>query len=218
MKSVKYTIIILIALLIAVPALLTFLITYIPSLPQPSLGATQKIDEWENLSQSFTEKNNNLAEVALTLKNPDFKNKQDIIFNLYDSTGHLLRTTTRNGSSIIDGDFVKFQFAPIADSANQSYTFTLSAPRVNINDALESYISPQNTPGGVMKVNDKVATGSASFATFYRIPNRFFVLKSVLQGVVQKLLADSTFAIIYILLILSCAGYLLKDLLKNRRR
>lgn len=215
MQPIKITLLILILLLVIIPAVLTFGITYIPSLPQPSLVATQKIDERETLSQTFVEKNNNLAEVAITLKNPDFKNKQDIILSLYDNTGALLRTVTRNGSSVTDGDFVKFQFAPITNSANQSYTFTLTAPKVDINNALESYTSPDSVPGEVMKIDDKVATGSASFATFYRIPNRLFVLRTVVVGVLNKFFGDPIFAGFYILIVVGCLVYLGKDFLRR---
>src|SRR3989344_2402343 len=84
---------------IFLPVISTFAIRLIPSGIQPSLENTQKIYQDLTLSQSFVSLKDNLAGIGVSIKNPNFANKKDVTFNIYDKDNNLIRSVILNGKN-----------------------------------------------------------------------------------------------------------------------
>ena len=77
-------------------------IKMVPANDQPGYGSKGSVSIYgqRDFTQYFVSKNKNLVAIGTTIKNPNLKNKKDIIFNLYDDSDNLIRTTTLNGFNI----------------------------------------------------------------------------------------------------------------------
>lgn len=209
-KLVILTIIFVLILVIALPIGLTFGIKFIPGGKQPSLGNTKSIYEQFTLSQSFISPKDNLAGIGVSIKNPNFANKKDAFVNIYDSANRVIRLITLNGQNIADGKFVKIFFEPIEDSSGKKFTWSISSPTSNFNDALQIFLT-NNKPDWSLefKVGDKLTDESLSYMTLHKRKNLTEVVTQVFSGWMNKLMGDFVFLITYSLMILILLGSIL---------
>ncbi len=224
MKSIITTVSIIL-LLIVLPALLTLGVRYLPDRYQPSLDKVFDLYGPTSLSQSFIATDDNLAIIGLSIKNPNLQNKKDLTLTVVDSGNNILSTSTLNGASIPDGDFVKFKFSPIISSKSKHLTFVLSSPSSNRNDALEIFLTKQKLTG----VDDlkklplsvdasDVASTSASFVPFYKVNSPLSLIKNTVSDFSSRFFADRIFAVCYILLVALLLITLLAKFPLNRLR
>ncbi|MDI6785142.1 MAG: hypothetical protein QMD92_00375 [bacterium] len=130
-------------LLFIIPGLMAGLIDMIPAGDQPGYSVDSRASIYRDryFTQYFISKDKNLTAVATSIKNPNLKNKKNIIFNLYDDKNVLTRTTTLNGMNIEDGSFIKIIFEKIPDSKNKKYHFTLSSPDAGEEETIEVFLT-----------------------------------------------------------------------------
>lgn len=195
-KLVILTIIFVLILVIALPIGLTFGIKFIPGGKQPSLGNTKSIYEQFALSQSFISPKDNLAGIGVSIKNPNFANKKDAFVNIYDSDNRVIRLITLNGQNIADGKFVKIFFEPIEDSSGKKFTWSISSPTSNFNDALQIFLTENKDE-------------SLSYVTLHKRKNLTEVATQVFSGWMNKLVGDFVFLITYSLMIIILLGSML---------
>lgn len=206
-KLVILTTIFVLSLVTVLPIGLTFGIKFIPGGVQPSLGNTKSIYEEFTLSQSFISVKDNLAGIGVSIKNPNFANKKQAFVNIYDSDDKVIRSVTLNGQNIADGKFVKIFFDPIKDSGSREFTWSISSPTSNFEDALQIFLTTDKPEWSLdFKVGEKLTDESLSYVTLHRRENLTEVATKVLSNWANKLAGDRTFFITYFLLISILSG------------
>ncbi len=216
MKLIYILIFLTVSLLIFIPGIPLFFIKDIPNSNQPSLKGTQPIYEEYGITQEFISQKNNLSGIATSIKNPQLRNKKDLIFSLFNEDNILLREVRLNGSVITDGGFMKIKFEKIKDSQDKSYKFTFKAPDVKGEESLELFLTDDNPSWAkAYMVNQDVHNMDISFVTLHGFNNRVEFPLSVLQSWVSKLYKDTIFFVLYVLIIVGITAYLLKDRIKN---
>lgn len=208
MRIIYLTIVSVIFMTIFLPALLSLGIKNISHEFQPSLDRTQKIYGSITISQSFIAKDDHLSRIGMSIKNPNYAYKKDLLFILVDAEGKKLRDVTLNGKNIPDGEFIKFKFTPVEISKNQRLTYILSAPQARQQDALEVFLTNQKTTGVDLAYVDDEEVNSISFVSFYKSTNPFSLIFKIYSEWFNRLVSDRYFFVIYLLSILSITVYL----------
>lgn len=208
MKITYIVALIIIFSVIFLPAVLLFGIKEFSYNPQPSLDATQRIFGDVLVSQTFISRDNNLSDIGMSIKNPNLRNKENIMLALYEN-GLEKRRVVVNGRNIGDGDFVKFKFTPLGGSKDKEYVYTLSAPGVFESESLEVFHTGKSSPGFNMTVDNKTIEGSISSVSFYQPENIFSLIGKVYLEWINKLAADGLFFGFYTVMILVLSGYLI---------
>lgn len=217
MKLVKFTCALVVILVLLTPAFLSLEIRKIPHGFQPSLSDSQAIDKETSIKQFFEVENNNLSAIGLSIKNPYFRNSQDLFFSLYDNQGQQIRSVTLNGKNIADGNFLIINFDPIVDSGGKTFSFTLTSPGVESASSLEVYHSTsQSSPTDQYLVNNQLKTGTVSFIYFWSPSNPIANLLVIYRNWLTKLFQDLFFAIFYTTLITCLLGYLILTFSRQR--
>ena len=182
------TTIILFVLFVA-PAFLASLIKMIPANDQPGYGDMGSLSVYgeRDFKQVFVSKHDNLTAVATTIKNPNLKNKKDIIFNLYDMNDNLLRTTRLNGFNIGDGDFAKIIFEPIKTSKNQKYYFVISSPDATSQETIDLFLIKPTSEVIEYTYDEETKQGGIPMVTFHKPESKWQTIKSVYLNLFSKL-------------------------------
>lgn len=204
MKAVLLTLSFALLLLILIPFTLSLGIKFLPSGPQPSMGATKKIYSGINISQTFKSPENNLAGVGTSIKNPNFANTEDLKVEIYDENNQLIRALSINGRNTGDGNFMKLNFSPIPDSKDKVYTFSLSSESSTFEKSMEVFLTQDHPSWNVqLKENDEIVKENISFITLHKVSSPFEVGSLILTNLFNRFLADTYFFIFYLLIIVS---------------
>lgn len=207
---VRVTSLLIIFTAIILPGLLGLSIRKLPSGNQPSLTDAQAINQDLHIKQTFIARNPKLSAIGLSIKNPYYRNHQDLIFELHDSRNQLLRHIVLNGNNIIDGSLMLINFEPVDQSANREFYFTLSAPSVASANSLEIYHSQDPSPADEEYfVNNQLNTGELAFISYSTPSNPISSSINVYRDWFYKLFQDLGFAIFYLILIGSLTVYLI---------
>ncbi len=211
MEKYKIAIFVSLTTIIAVvvlPFLLGLAIRAVPDFPQPSLDFTEKVYEGSSLSQPFTASRNSLNLIGVSVKNPQLRNKEDLILTIYDSMGVPVRIARVSGESIPDGDFIKFNFDPIFNSAGHQFILNFSSPATTLDKTYELFIT-NTTPSGMgpLQVNREMKDEAISLVGFYKPESKLAVSAGIYRGWLKRLLADPVFFIFYSLLFVAGIFY-----------
>jgi len=174
-----------------VPAILALTLKMIPASDQPGYNYDRRLSIYgkRGIPQEFVGKENNLTAVATSIRNPNLKNQKEVVFNLYDENFNLLRIAVLNGFNIEDGDFVKFIFAPIADSSGKKYKFILASPEAGPGETLEVFILNEPTPEILeYSYEDKTYPGGVPLVSFYKPASRWQTVRLVYANLLARLL------------------------------
>ncbi len=128
--------------------------------------------------------NDNFNILMLTLKNPNIENQENISFQLLEE-GQVIRELHFSGSNVGDPSDVRLQFAPIPDSAGNTYQVKLS-------------ISESNRPISYFAGDD----GNIAYRAYYKSTNRPLALKNLTTSFVSRLFSDMVFIGIWVLLVI----------------
>src|SRR3989339_1092087 len=189
-KMIWFTTISILFMLFIMPAVMASLIKMTPAGDQPGYGPRRlSIYGINELSQKFISKEKNLTAVGTTIKNPNLKNKKEVILDLYDVGGNLVRKFILNGFNIGDGDFVKFVFDAIPDSQNKEYSLTLSSPTAAADEIIEVFLM-DNTANGIIEYTfaEETHQGGIPMVTFHKPENKWEIIKEVYSNWLSKLL------------------------------
>ncbi len=109
-KLILFTTLFILFLVIIVPGVLALGVKLVPNGDQPGYNSDQRLSIYgeRTVSQKFISDSTNLAAIGTSIRNPNLKNKKDIILNLYDGNEKLIRTSVLNGLAFQDGEFVMF--------------------------------------------------------------------------------------------------------------
>lgn len=215
-KAIRVTVLTTLTLIIIIPVLLSIKISYLPDRLQPGLGATERIYKDVTLTQGFESKKNNLSGIGLSIKNPYFRNKNDLILSIKDTNGSLLRTMSINGANIEDGSFLILKFDSLNNSKNKNYSFELSAPGSENSDSLEVFYT-KNLPAGdtPLELNGKDNDMSLAYVAYYKQQNLFLSWIDIYTSVILRMFKDTGFFIFYLLLVIGLVFILSKNYSKK---
>lgn len=176
----------------------TFALRRVPDSGQPVSEKLAPIFNAQSITQTIVPQNNGLSTILIHLKNAQLKNVDPFIFSLADAHGNVLREISINGRNIGDGEDIRFQFAPISDSAGKTYAITLRAPYTDIaSPHIEAGFSNTDTYSQGRSSLPK-ENGDLSFQLFYHPVSLFTPLKLSLLFISQHL-ANLNFGILLFL-------------------
>jgi hypothetical protein len=203
-RSISAYITVFVIAIVSLPLLSSFLIGHVSYDYQPSLDKTQKLDSSTSLSQSFVAKDSLLTGIGMSIKNPNFTNKTDVIIQVYDQNKVKLGEGVLNGANIADGDFVKFNLSQILLNVGQKYFFELSSPATPKETPYGVYLSANSDFENYL-VNGVVDEGSISYVAFYKPQSHTGLVLKIYKGWFAKLFSDKPFFYFYggLLLVLS---------------
>lgn len=215
MRPVALTTLLIIGLVLVLPAIISVGIRVIPENIQPSLEKTQKIHDLGEVTQPFIAKEDGLSAIGVSLKNPNLANKKDIILEVSQPGGQVLRKAVQSGSVIQDGKFVRFNFPPVADSKNKQYQLRLLAPTVKKHEALEvfltgdkNFLPAQITEDGKQVLEPATTSSATSYVIFHQPKSITALIGSIYSQWWSRLWLDWPFAITYLLLLAGGVIYL----------
>lgn len=181
-KFVYLTTAFVLFLIFILPAILLVPVKMTPFNNQPGYSRDERrsIYNGHTISQEFTAQTDNLMAIALSIGNPNLKNKKAVNLKLYDEGGNLLRTSVLNGLNIEDGDYIKFIFPVIPDSKGKLYEFVIDSPDAGPEEVL--YVFPTvSVPSwvGRMAYRDEKYNGGLSFVTYSQVTSKLGLIKEV---------------------------------------
>lgn len=210
----------LIIFLMFLPAILIYFIKETPNDFQPPLHSTEHIYADLTISQLFLSQEDGLSGIGMSIKNPNYINKKDIIIQIYDQEDQIIRSTILNGARISDGQLVKFKFNPIKYSKDKIFKFVLLAPQEGEQTkSLEVFLTyeiPNWSKG--LYINNNLTDSSISFVTYHHIENPLSNIFNIYTKWWYKLSGDLPFLIAYLVIFIGLTALLTKSLLPDFRK
>lgn len=194
-KMIWLTTLVVAFLIFVVPGVLALTLDIIPAGDQPGFDSDRRLAIYgkRGVTQKFVSEEKNLTAIGTSIKNPNLKNKKEVLFNLYDEKGNLIRTSIVNGQNFQDGDFVKFVFQVVPDSSGKTYTFTIFSPEAGPEETIEvfyikddaSFKSPAENI--IEYTYDKKSySGGLPLVTFHKPESRWEVIKKIYSSWLSK--------------------------------
>jgi len=188
-KMIWLTVITVLFSVFVLPGILALGIRYIPYDIQPPLERVKNIYGKYTISQEFTSQESQLTGIAMTIKNPNLKNKKDFYLDLYNDQGEMLREIKFNGANVEDGSYIKFLFDPIADSKGKKYNLVLSNSSGDEEEVLGVYYTLSKPAWvGQMAFGLEKQDGGISLVTFHKPQSKLGVIKAIYSSWLSRLL------------------------------
>jgi hypothetical protein len=194
MRKSKIIFIVLSLALFCLPALLSLGIRYLPANNQAPLGLTQKLYEDRIVKDKVAVSFDNFTAIGLSFKNPNLANKKEVLLSVATVDGEIVRSAILSGSTVPDGGFVRFSFAPMGDSKGKEYAISLSSPASGEKEALEVYLS--------------LGTKEPAEVAYYKPASRVGLARDIYSNWIARFLQDKPFAVFYLALIALGTFYL----------
>jgi len=195
-KMIWLTTVSVLFLVFVVPAILASALKMIPVNIQPGYNSDIRLSIYKirGFSQKFVAKTGNLTAIGTSIRNPNLKNKTDVIFSLYDN-GNLIRTSVLNGQNLEDGSFVKFVFPVIPDSLGKEYIFTITSPGAGPEETIEVFIisEPESTSGITEYIyEEEVHPGGIPLVSYSQPESKLKTINSVYSSWLSRLLSPGS--------------------------
>jgi hypothetical protein len=177
-----------------VPVILALGLKLIPGEDQPGYNPNLRLSIYgiRNMTQKFVSGNTNLSAIGTSIRNPNLKNKKDIILTLTDANMNVIRTAIINGQNVQDGDFVKFVFDPIPESLGKTYTFTLASPEAGPEETIEVFYDKDMPSWIVDLIYDKnVYQGGLPIVLYFKPASKITVIKNIYSSLFSRLLLQN---------------------------
>jgi len=194
-KLIWFTTVTILFLLFVVPAILALGLKLIPGGDQPGYNSDARLTIYRTreVTQKFVSSSTNLSAIGTSIRNPNLKNKKDIILTLYDDRMDKIRTSTVNGQNIQDGDFIKFVFETIPDSKEKTYTFTLVSPEAGPEETIEVFYT-QTMPNWIKEYSYEGSTyqGGLPIVLYFKPASKLSVVNSIYSNLFLKFLGQTS--------------------------
>jgi hypothetical protein len=188
-KLIWFTTLAVLFLIFIVPAVLALGIKLVPGEDQPGFIPDQRLSIYgiRGVTQKFISKSANLSAVGTSVRNPNLKNKKDIIMTLFDENMKVVRTSVINGQNVEDGNFIKFVFEVIPDSKNKTYLFTIASPDAGPEETIEVFNS-QDMPGWIEQYgyDGNTYPGGLPIVLYFKPVSKAAVIKDIYSNFVCK--------------------------------
>lgn len=170
MKIIKFTTIFTLIVIFVLPIVMATQIKMIPGNVQPGYDGAKRVSIYSDkvFSQEFISKDDNLTAIGTSIKNPNLKNKSDVILKLYDEDKNLLRQTVINGFNLEDGSFVKLVFDPIQDSKDKKYHFEITSSQASVDEVIELFITKESETAINYTYENETFKGGAPIVLYYK--------------------------------------------------
>lgn len=189
-KLIWFTTISILFLVFITPAILALGIKLIPEEDQPGYNPAQRLSIYgiRDVTQKFTSSNANLSAIGTSIRNPNLKNKKDIILTLTDAKMKVVRTSIINGQKVEDGNFIKFVFDPIPDSENTTYAFTLASPEAGPEETIEVFYT-QSMPIWIVEYtyDRNLYLGGLPVVLYFKPGSRLEIIKEIYSNWFSRL-------------------------------
>jgi hypothetical protein len=172
----------------------------IPDFNQYSLDATVAVHGGQQISQQIYIEHPSFSSLGISVKNINLQNHKDLILTIYEDKS-VIRTVAINGIYIPDGKFLRFDFAPITDSMNKTYTIEFSAPLAVKEDALELYLTKQSfAQAGVLQVSGLPYEEykALSFVSFHKPLSISATVSQIMNDFITRFTQDLVFVGLFI--------------------
>jgi len=193
-KLIWFTTIITLFLVFIMPAILALGIKLVPGDNQPGYNSDQRLSIYgiRGVTQKFISQNVNLSAIGTSIRNPNLKNKKDIILTLFNEKMEMVRTSVISGQNVEDGNFIKFVFEAIPDSINKTYIFTLTSPDAGPEETIEVFYT-QSMPSWIEQYSyDKYSyAGGLPIVLYFKPVNKITVIKNIYSDLFSRLLFQS---------------------------
>jgi hypothetical protein len=191
-KIIWFTVLTVLGIVFVAPAILSAALPMIPAGVQPGYNPNMRLSIYSDrvFVQKFTSKINNLTAIGLSIRNPNLKNQSDVIFNIYNLDGTLLRGITISGRNLEDGSFIKLVFPPIADSLNKEYLFSLSTPGAGAEETIEVFLTSMPGESGIIdySYDGETHSGGTPIVLYGKPESKLATITSVYTSWLSKLL------------------------------
>lgn len=178
---------------------------------QPLSSARLSFVKSNEISQTFVSHYGSLNMVHICLRNPG-RSEIPLVFELKDKAGVVVRSLNLTGGNIDNDDCTRFQFAPIIDSQNQSYSALIKTnidPKIDpadetllrLNVGIEAHGSGDYKEGEA-SVDGVETPYDLHFKTFYQQDLKDVVNESI-HNLLTRLTKDPFFFLVFTLLIIS---------------
>ncbi|MCX6704787.1 MAG: hypothetical protein NT162_00400 [Candidatus Woesebacteria bacterium] len=193
-KLIWFTTTLILFMLFLAPAILALGIKLIPGEDQPGYNSDQRLTIYRDrvVSQKFVSKDANLSAIGTSIRNPNLKNKKDIILTLFNEKTETVRTSVINGQNVEDGNFIKFIFEVIPDSENKTYIFTLASPEAGPEETIEVFYT-QTMPSWIEQYSydNKDYLGGLPIVLYFKPVSKISVVKSIYSNLFSRFLPQS---------------------------
>jgi hypothetical protein len=190
-KLIWFTTVFVLSFLFVVPGLIALGVKLIPNGDQPGYDSNRRLSIYgtRSVSQKFVSDKNNLSAVGTSVRNPNLKNKKDIVFKLYDPENNLIRISTLNGQNVQDGDFTKFVFDPVIDSKDKTYIFNISSHESGPEETTEVFYGDA-MPSWIVEYtyDEKSYQGGIPIVLYTKPTSKFGVVKEIYTNWFSRLL------------------------------
>lgn len=191
-KMIWLTTLSILFLIFIAPGILAFALDMAPAGDQPGYNSDKRLAIYgeREASQKFVSQESDLTAIGTSIRNPNLKNKKEIILNLYDQNRNLVRTSVLSGKVVPDGAFVKFVFAPIPDSKGVTYFFTISSPKADPEETVEVfYIETPTETILEFTYDEEVYPGGFPLVTFHRPASKWEIVRNVYKSWISRILS-----------------------------
>jgi hypothetical protein len=193
-KLIWFTTISIVFIVFFAPAILALGIKLIPGENQPGYNSDQRLSIYgtRGITQKFISNSANLSAIGTSIRNPNLKNKKDIILTLFGENMEMVRTSVINGQNVEDGNFIKFVFDAIPDSKNKTYIFTLTSPDAGPEETIEVFYT-QNMPSWIEQYSyDKYTyPGGLPIVLYFKPVSKTAVIKVIYSDLFSRFLLQS---------------------------
>lgn len=178
-------------LLFIAPGILALALDMVPANDQPGYDSNKRISIYgkRQITQKFISKDKNLTAIGTSIRNPNLKNRKEIVLNLYDKDKNLIRASTLNGQNIEDGAFVKFVFQTIPDSFEREYSFTLSSSGAGPEETVEVFYIEPTADIIEYFYEEETHPGGIPLVTFHKPESKLRVIEEIYSNWLSRLLS-----------------------------
>jgi len=184
--------------IVLTPGLVGLVIRAIPSGFQPSSDGTIKVYGSHTVSQEVWP-GEYFSGIALSIKNPNLINKDDLIVEV-EQGGEVLRQVTLTGGGIEDGNYVKIRWPAITGSAGKSYTINFLAPAAIDSEALSLVTTDHKTDelGRLIIADEPAVDQGLALVTFSQPKNPLAISGYIYQSLTARFWSDWGFGLFYL--------------------
>lgn len=186
---IVFTTVSILFLLFVIPIFMTIPIKMVPANDQPGYDGVRTVSVYGTriFSQEFMSTNKNMIAIGTSIKNPNLKNKKEIIMSLYDENNNLIRTSVLNGFNIGDGDYVKFIFDPIPDSDNKKYHFTIASKTAGEEEVIRLFLTEPTDKIIEFTYDKETKKGGIPMVVYHKPGSAIEKIKKIYSNIISKL-------------------------------
>jgi hypothetical protein len=167
---------------------------------------TALIHKDQVVRQSIRPINHGLNTILIYLKNSAFSNRDSFRFRLLDANSQKVREVDINGTNIGEADNVRFQFAPIVDSAGQFYIIELMSDTLSHQATIKAGVSASDGYSQGRLLSPDLPNSDLSFQLYYQPQDKRLLLEGIGRYISKRMV---NFQFVGLAAMTTTAGFLM---------